>query len=677
MLSSLPAVAVPSVFAVLSSVKVRPLDVVPVGRSSMELRAAKNEFEAFQVVIQGGSDALKGVQAVKPRFVRDGSFDTLPDLEVRIYREGQVNFTHASSIEGSPGSWPDPLIPDVEDGPALSNASGVWTEVSSAGERRNAFPADVVPHQNLVLWVEVHVPASTHAGHYRGAVTVTGTSAGAPFTQMVPVGLQVRDFALPSSSSLPTLFQLSVDNVCNAHGAGDASGYCRSAPEMRAWNRMYARFMLDHRITLQLNDVADPSHLAASAAAYAADYAPLIHGLDRASRLQSAQLTTVEYPWWQGGSASQSVQQARMGAWVANAKASGWFDKALDYTGDEPSSSAQWDAILNRGAWAHGVDPNFRTLVTTAVNSYNTFAGAGSGTVNVMVAVLDNLDGPAGTAYAGNQRDPSVGDSYAGFLAQSPKNALWGYQSCDQHGCSSAGGASIKNWPNFMVDATGVQNRAEPWMHYIYGATGGMLYFDTALALSRAWNTDGLWAFNGNGDGTFLYPGTPAATGANTRGIGGSTHIPVASLRLKLLREGLEDFEYLKLCDAVSSSQAHAIARSLFPMTGKAHDGRETGSMTGAGNYPASTPALLAENLEAAREKLAACILSATPSSAADGRSPGELGSQANGVAISLRVRAAGCSAGTEGSLGVALLSLFGLLVLRRGPHLPSRRRER
>ena len=155
---------------------------------------------------------------------------------------------------------------------------------------------------------------------------------------------------------------------------------------------MYARFMLDHRITLQLNDVADPSHLAASAAAYAADYAPLIHGLDRASRLQSAQLTTVEYPWWQGGSASQSVQQARMGAWVANAKASGWFDKALDYTGDEPSSSAQWDAILNRGAWAHGVDPNFRTLVTTAVNSYNTFAGAGSGTVNVMVAVLDNLD---------------------------------------------------------------------------------------------------------------------------------------------------------------------------------------------------------------------------------------------------------------------------------------------
>ena len=41
-----------------------------------------------------------------------------------------------------------------------------------------------------------------------------------------------------------------------------------------------------------------------------------------------------------------------------------------------------------------------------------------------------------------------------------------------------------------------------------------------------------------NGEGTLLYPGRPDK-------IGGSTHIPVASLRLLMIREGHEDFEWL------------------------------------------------------------------------------------------------------------------------------------
>src|SRR5262249_7492561 len=42
------------------------------------------------------------------------------------------------------------------------------------------------------------------------------------------------------------------------------------------------------------------------------------------------------------------------------------------------------------------------------------------------------------------------------------------------------------------------------------------------------------------GDGVLLYPGTPAR-------IGGVHDIPIASLRLKMIREGREDYEYLKL----------------------------------------------------------------------------------------------------------------------------------
>ena len=41
-----------------------------------------------------------------------------------------------------------------------------------------------------------------------------------------------------------------------------------------------------------------------------------------------------------------------------------------------------------------------------------------------------------------------------------------------------------------------------------------------------------------NGEGTLLYPGRPDK-------IGGRTHIPVSSLRLLMIREGHEDFEWL------------------------------------------------------------------------------------------------------------------------------------
>src|SRR6185312_3529116 len=46
--------------------------------------------------------------------------------------------------------------------------------------------------------------------------------------------------------------------------------------------------------------------------------------------------------------------------------------------------------------------------------------------------------------------------------------------------------------------------------------------------------------FGGNGDGTLFYPGRPAQ-------IGGATDIPIESIRLKLIREGMEDYEYLAL----------------------------------------------------------------------------------------------------------------------------------
>jgi hypothetical protein len=94
------------------------------------------------------------------------------------------------------------------------------------------------------------------------------------------------------------------------------------------------------------------------------------------------------------------------------------------------------------------------------------------------------------------------------------------------------------------------------WLLFRYRASGE-LYWDTTFAyFGDAWTSQ--WAFDGNGDGTLFYPGTPAR-------IGGTTDVPVASIRLKMIREGMEDYEYLKLASQRDRVKAMEIANGLFP----------------------------------------------------------------------------------------------------------------
>src|SRR5258707_1095386 len=55
----------------------------------------------------------------------------------------------------------------------------------------------------------------------------------------------------------------------------------------------------------------------------------------------------------------------------------------------------------------------------------------------------------------------------------------------------------------------------------------------------------------GNGDGTLFYPGT-------TSRIGGQSDIPIESLRLKIIRDGLQDYEYLHLLSGLEGTATYA-----------------------------------------------------------------------------------------------------------------------
>ena len=191
-------------------------------------------------------------------------------------------------------------------------------------------------------------------------------------------------------------------------------------------------------------------------------------------------------------------------------------------------------------------------LITSTIQNANGFDA--TALIDILVPIVNEMHDRSniGSPYAGNQRS-----KYNAFLSQAG-NRLWLYTSCESHGCSGDPGTDPywRGWPSYVVDQPASEQRAMGFVSYEYRASGE-LYFATDYDLATAWTDQ--YDFGGNGDGTLFYPGTPNR-------IGGKHDIPIDSIRLKRIRDGREDYEYLHILDRHGKrAQATNIARGLFP----------------------------------------------------------------------------------------------------------------
>jgi hypothetical protein len=100
-----------------------------------------------------------------------------------------------------------------------------------------------------------------------------------------------------------------------------------------------------------------------------------------------------------------------------------------------------------------------------------------------------------------------------------------------------------------MIDVPGAANRVMQWLAWKFQVEGELYY---SMNEAYGQNNDpweNIRLSGGNGDGTLFYPGRPDR-------IGGRTDIPIESIRLKLIREGMEDYEYLALLARLDGRQA-------------------------------------------------------------------------------------------------------------------------
>ncbi|MCG3116401.1 MAG: DUF4091 domain-containing protein [Candidatus Manganitrophus sp. SA1] len=524
LLGSIQAAEAMVVWTDHATVKIRreiSLTAPKTNQTSAVLKAAKNEFEAFQIIVSADSGNLSGVDVtVSDLAGPNGSL--IPGSAVMIYKAAFINITTLSTTEGRLGFWPDALIPKRDE----------YTR-----EVRNAFPFSVTSGRNQPVWIEIYVPQDAAPGLYRGTATVTAANQ-APV--VVPIELTIWNFVLPSTSTLESAYSIDYHLIPIGHGLGSA--YLNYLDLIKT----YAKANLLHRIT---NDYLPGPHIVSGGwDAFTTRFGPLMDGTERfpGGKLPGAKMTSYRMSIW-----AQETNVAFLRDIAQRAAARGWIDRLFAYTFDEPKPNqpAQWQTIKDRARALHQADPRLRSLVTTSIQGAGDFGITQCGSPRVepcldlftpTIRYLDNKptgrepgsEVPGGVETIGNQRSKYGPET-------------WWYQACGSHGCGIIGGGQYDpegyhtGWPTFMIDLPAMFNRVMQWQTFKYNLQGE-LYFDMVYAYGQRDPWVSQYDFGGNGDGTLYYPGTPAK-------IGGTTHIPIESIRLKLLREGMEDYEYMNL----------------------------------------------------------------------------------------------------------------------------------
>jgi hypothetical protein len=323
--------------------------------------------------------------------------------------------------------------------------------------------------------------------------------------------LHVWGFALPDTPSSVTAFGLNRQCIAQRHGVP------LNSPECQRLYEAYYEMLLDHRVSAY----NIPVDLMSDAAA---------------KYLNDPRMTSYMIPY--------PSDDAALKALVARLVKNGWYAKGYFYPIDEPVDKQAYQAIATISDRLHQCAPGYHWVVPFfrrpgwdgRITAFDLMANR----VNVWCPNTPHFDADATMRPSMTVRHV-LGDR------------LWWYVCCGPG----------EPYNNFFVTMPALSPRVLFWQQKRENIEG-LLYWETAW-----WNPADVknpWTdmatvkdINKNirGDGSLFYPGKQV-------GVDG----PVSSLRLEMIRDGLEDFDYLTLTDAwlgkkVTEDFVARIARSM------------------------------------------------------------------------------------------------------------------
>ena len=498
-LPAAPVSAPPTVFVVDSLSRVRPKDA-PKPLKEARIQAARNEYESFQIVVRAGEGGLKDITVEATDLKGDGD-RVIERRHISIFREHYLEIKTPSmrSKEGT-GTVPDALIPLTPKPPKPPKFVGMPFALS----------ADV----NQPLWVDVYVPKTAAPGDYTGMITVSSASQR---PVPVPVTLTVWDFELPETPTLRTNFGGLGRRLLTGHG-----GLKVDTAPYRALERSYAEAMAAHRLCPPI-----PPYLRPKMGPDGAIDAKETHaGLQDWMRTFHVTGYRVDLPEGDAAGKDRARTVKYLQTLWAYLKENGWEKYAYVIVYDEPNDPKHYEEVRRLAKLVHEAQPGLKVLCTEQPVPENPAWGTLVGSVDIWVPLWALFD------------EKTVAER------QKAGDEVWSYTTLCQ-------GKVGEDTPYWQLDFPLLNYRIPSWTSRRYGLSG-LFYWTVVYWLEvDAWTNPLTLKKQFNGEGCLFYPGTEA-------GFDG----PVASMRLKALRDGLEDYEYLVLAGEAGAAKAASIASS-------------------------------------------------------------------------------------------------------------------
>jgi hypothetical protein len=375
----------------------------------------------------------------------------------------------------------------------------------------------IVPEKDKTIpfWVDIFIPAGTPAGEYRGAIAL---KSGEAEVASVPVRLTVHDLEIPPDSTVPSLFNLRL----HKHVLDNLDAYVAEVLRHRIQptNYHYVEVALDPNRGWAVMDRFNP---------------------------QSKGYVNVYY--WQSGTVPPEKAKALLDglrAVTAHLKERGLFERSFLHLADEPGEKA----IPGMAEFVKLIlqeSPEWRGRIADTLNREGTALDA---LVTHVIRALKCY----GAWYGQGER--AYGGREAWDRRRAAGQQLWFY-------LSNAQGVPF---PTFDIHTLHLawEPRVLGWAYW-YEKAYGHLYWD--LMFEPKWQLNRKFP---PGDGQLMYPGDFSLPGAPAWVAVKDLKGPVVSRRLKHQREGIEEWELLKLAEAkVGRAKVQAIVDRVYTCMGK------------------------------------------------------------------------------------------------------------
>ena len=511
------------------------------------LHMCRNEWESAQVIISGKADFLSQLHY---RIEILSSENDTKFLTPTIYQEFDIPVIKSSPRAPEKAQWyPDALVPFANGSkPALASF-------------RNQ-PGVV----NLRLWLDFHSPENQQPGSYVARLLVTDP-ADKSLIEEARIAVTVLPESLPNKPSLKSYFGLEEHRIARIHGL-DRN---KNGSELALVMDSYYQLLADSRLQPGLIFASSPPLDENNQLVWdrpASDTLPAPEKIVKKYCGSEGRFNSFHLPMWRDYPfadplASNRAQAIAYLAELANLAHRTAPDADLFFSVgqlDEPDTAEAyqkiraWSALVREAAVM--AETPIKFFVTEQPQSQESEWGTLIGAVDIwaphVMWAWEDLESKSGKRLI--QERIKAGEEVWCYPALAQFRDQWK----QEKGLPDMAGDSYP--PVWLTDYPAVQYRILPWICAAHGMTG-IHYWNTFEWPNDIdpWENAGSFIIDEetfNGDGLLIYPPAPARLVGKEKA---AAMKPCPSIRLKWIRDGMEDYEHLQLLRKKNPVVAKAI----------------------------------------------------------------------------------------------------------------------